>query len=344
VSPHFNSLYLPALVAHADWGSNAAKRSLAVAVRNKGRYTALPPEPIKAPQSLLDVLRQMAGQRGSILLGFDFPIGLPIRYAEKLGITNFLTILPLFGQGEWASFYQPASSPGQISLRRPFYPAKPGGARHKFLLEGLSVPDIQDLRRCCELAHPNRRAASPLFWTLGAQQVGKAAISGWRDVIGPALRHPQPGIHLWPFEGPLADLLEQGSIAIAETYPGEVYQALKLQFPSITELNQRFPERTPIQKSGKRSQAARIWNATPLLAWARYSGVELDPQLERLIKTGFGPAPGAEDPFDATVGLFGMLNVILGFQPEWVEPPDGNWLEIIRNVEGWILGQVDWPV
>lgn len=342
--PHFNSLSPPDLVAHADWGSNAAKRSLAIAVRRKGRYTALPPKPIEAPQRLLEILREMVGQRASILLGFDFPIGLPMRYAEKLGITNFLTVLPLFGQGEWASFYQPAFSPTQISLRRPFYPAKPGGARHKFLLEGLGVSDIQDLRRRCELAHPKRRAASPLFWTLGAQQVGKAAISGWRDVIGPALRQPNQGIHLWPFDGLLPDLLEQGSTVIAETYPGEVYQVLKLQFPSITELNQRFPERAPVQKSGKRSQAARIWNATPMLAWARSSGVELDPQLERLIQTGFGPAMGAEDPFDATIGLFGMLNVILGFQPEWVEPPVGKWLEIIRNVEGWILGQVDWPV
>lgn len=336
--------YPPRLVAHADWGSNAAKRSLAVAVRSKGRYLALPPRRIEAPDSLLDMLRDMAGRRASILLGFDFPIGLPVRYAEKVGITNFPAALPLFGQNEWASFYQPAATPSQISLHRPFFPAKPGGARHKFLVEGLGVQDIQDLRRYCELAHQNRRAASPLFWTLGAQQVGKAAISGWRDVIGPALRVLRPAIQLWPFDGSLADLLEQGSTVIAETYPGEDYRTLKLQFPSVNELKRRFPGQAAIRNSGKRSQAARSWNAAALLAWARHAGVRLDPQLEALIQDGFGADPQAEDPFDATVGLFGMLNVVLGLQPERIQFPGKGLPESIRNVEGWILGQVDWPV
>ena len=344
MSSAFHPSYPPKLVAHADWGSNAAKRSLAIAVRSKGRYSVLPPRRIEAPQGLLDLLREMAGKRGSILLGFDFPIGLPIHYAQKVGITNFPAALPLFGRDEWASFYQPAATPGQIGLHRPFYPAKPGGARHKFLVEGLGLRDIQDLRRHCELAHQNRRAASPLSWTLGAQQVGKAAISGWRDVIDPALRDSRQTIHLWPFDGLLTDLLEQGSTVIAETYPGEVYRTLKLQFPSITELNRQFPGQAPIKKSGKRSQAARSWNAPPLLDWARSAGVQLNPQLESLIQDGFGSSSEAEDPFDATVGLFGMLNIILGFQPERIQLPDKGWSKIICNVEGWILGQVDWPV
>ncbi len=341
---HFHLSYPPKLVAHTDWGSNAAKRSLAIAVWNKRRYTALPPRRIEEPHSLLDMLREMAGKRGSILLGFDFPIGLPVRYAQKVGITNFPALLPLLGQGEWASFYQPAATPSQIGLHRPFYPAKPGGARHKFLVEGLGVRDIRDLRRHCELAHQNRRAASPLFWTLGAQQVGKAAISGWRDVIVPALRDSPQIIHLWPFDGPLTDLLEQGSTVIAETYPGEFYRQLKLQFPSITELNRRFPRQAPILKSGKRSQAARRWNASPLLNWVRSAGVRLNPQLERLIQVGFGPGAEGEDPFDAIVGLFGMLNIVLGFRPEGIQFPDEGWSEIICNVEGWILGQIDWPI
>lgn len=334
----------PKLVAHADWGSSAAKRSLAISIWNGDFYTAFPPRRVELPQNLLSMLSEIAGPMGSILLGFDFPIGLPKRYAEKAGISNFRAALPLFGSGEWASFYQPACSPDQISLRRPFYPAKPGGARHKFLVDGLGVENIQDLRRVCEYAHPGRRAASPLFWTLGAQQVGKAAISGWRDVISPALRDPHQILTLWPFDGALGDLLERGNLVIAETYPGEIYHSLKLHFPSITELKSRFGEQPPDRKSGKRSRVGRRWNAVALLNWSKSVLVQLDPQLEALIQDGFGPGPNGEDSFDATVGLFGMLNVLFGLQPEWAESMHGSEGETLREVEGWILGQVELPL
>lgn len=333
----------PKLVAHADWGSATAKRRLAISVQKRGLYSAFAPRVVERPEELLQILREMAGPDGSILLGFDFPIGLPMRYAEQVGITNFRAALPLFGSGKWASFYQPAWSPDQIGLHRPFYPAKPGGARQRYLIEGLGVENINDLRRVCEFAHSGRRAASPLFWTLGAQQVGKAAISGWRDVISPALRDPHHELLMWPFDGTLEQLLEPGKLVIAETYPGEIYQALKLQFPSITDLKMRFGEHLPLRKSGKRSQAGRKWNAVALLNWSRSAGVQLDPQLEALIQDGFGPAPKGEDAFDATVGLFGMLNVLFGIQPEWAPSLQDSGSEAIRDVEGWILGQVEKP-
>ena len=103
----------PKLVAHADWGSATAKRSLAISIRKRGFYTALAPRVVERPEDLLQMLREMAGPDGSILLGFDFPIGLPMNYAEKVGITNFRAALPFFGSGEWASFYQPARSTRQ---------------------------------------------------------------------------------------------------------------------------------------------------------------------------------------------------------------------------------------
>ena len=114
---------------------------------------------------------------------------------------------------------------------------------------------------------------------------------------------------------------------------------MKLHFPSITELKLRFGEQTPIQKSGKRSQAGRRWNADALLNWSRSAQVQLDPQLEALIQDGFGPGTKGEDAFDASVGLFGMLNVVFGLQPEWTPSLLGRESETIRAVEGWILGQ-----
>jgi hypothetical protein len=72
-----------------------------------------------------------------------------------------------------------------ISIQRPFYPFAPGNKRHAHLLNALGLDSIDDLRRECEKQQPGRRAACPLFWTLGANQVGKGAIIGWRDVLAP---------------------------------------------------------------------------------------------------------------------------------------------------------------
>ena len=72
--------------------------------------------------------------------------------------------------------------------------------------------------------------------------------------------------------------------------------------------------------------------------------VVLNPELFEAMRDGFGsPAlaiphgPGdnhGEDRFDAVVGLFGMLNVVLGRRDPG-DPTD----ETIRSIEGWILGQ-----
>ena len=60
------------------------------------------------------------------------------------------------------------------------------------------------------------------------------------------------------------------------------------------------------------------------------------PNLVEAIHDGFGPARDGEDPFDAVVGLFPMLDVLLGYRHDGA--PDD---EAVRQVEGWILGQVE---
>jgi len=288
-----------------------------------GHYQAYPPEPVGEPGGLLPNLRAQAGEGNAVLVGFDFPIGLPLAYARRAGIENFLSTLPELGKSHWSQFYEPASSPSEINIVRPFYPARPGGCRQAHLIEHLGVETMNDLRRCCELAHKDRRAACPLFWTLGAQQVGKAAISGWRDVlVGQAGLFP--GVAIWPFSGRLADLLAKGGVVLAETYPGEFYNHLGV----------RFSRRRLGERSGKRAQLDRIANAATLLAWADQASVEIPPDLKAAMREGFGPSPNGEDPFDALVGLLGMLNVVLGLRPPG-EPED----EKIRKIEGWILGQ-----
>lgn len=310
----------PILVAHADWGSGAEKRWLARAqLASSGRYYALAPEPVGLPEQLLWRLAEEAAG-GGVCLGFDFPIGLPRAYAAAAGITGFLDVLPRLGTEEWAEFYSPAERPDQIGLFRPFYPLRPGGARRQHLLDGLGLKDGAALWRRCDMLTFGRGSASPLFWTLGANQSGKAAIIGWRDVLAPAVRAGRPPLALWPFAGPLHALMREGRIVAAETYPAECYHHLGLTVGG--------------KRWSKRRQADRAALAPRLLAWAASAGVELAPALIAAIRDGFGPGPGGDDSFDAVVGLFGMLNVILGYRHSG-EPED----ETVRNIEGWILGQ-----
>lgn len=56
------------------------------------------------------------------------------------------------------------------------------------------------------------------------------------------------------------------------------------------------------------------------------------------IDEGFGGRADGEDPFDAMVGLLGMLNIVLGARSAG-EPPKGAG----AMVEGWILGQARTP-
>ena len=59
---HMAQLAKPNVVYHADWSSIAAKRSCArVVLGTDGRYTALAPEPVGIPGSLIAKLRQETG-------------------------------------------------------------------------------------------------------------------------------------------------------------------------------------------------------------------------------------------------------------------------------------------
>ncbi len=311
----------PALVAHADWSTTAGKRWIARATRTAdAAYLADRPELVGDATTLVARL----AAHGSALLGVDFAIGLPRRYAERAGVANFLSFLHHADRGDWRDVLSVATRPSEITMHRPFYPQRPGGTRHAHLLEAHGAASLDDLRRRCELAHPERRAAAPLFWTLGGQQVGRAAIAGWREMLIPALRSRPMTIQLWPFMGGLPALLARGGVTIAETYPAESYRHLGVTFPSA-----RRGER-----GGKRVQSARRAHAAALLAWASRHGVGVTDALRAEIDDGFGPRADGEDRFDAVVGLFGMLAVILG-EHDAGECDDA----VIRTTEGWILGQ-----
>lgn len=303
----------PTLICHCDWSKTAKKRWLAKAVLGKdGRYTASAPERVGDPDRLLSTLQAEAGKHGSVFLGFDFPIGLPVHYARRAGVTSFRDFLSSLEHAVWCRFFDVCDTPLEISLHRPFYPNRSGkGCAREHLFEAHGTSSMEPLLRRCERGSDGHRQACSLFWTLGGNQVGKAALSGWREVLIPALADDSVG--LWPFDGTLEELLAKRRVVIAETYPAECYVWFSKTSPSKRDLNSR-------REFGK-----------SLLSWAAEKSVGIERQLREEIETGF--QRGQDDAFDAAVGLLGMVQVCLGLHA-MNEPKDEA-----RTVEGWIFGR-----
>lgn len=298
-------------IIHADWSMHPRKRVAALAARDDGSWTVTELGLwAEGPARKL-----LAG--GRLIAGFDSPIGLPRAFAERARITSFRDVLPLLGkEGRWREFYDVCEERGEISLERPFYPrsAPKGSKRRRADLEDSLSLSYQDLLRECERATPTRPEASSLFWLIGAKQVGRAAISGWREGIAPALVR---GVSLWPFDGDLFTLIEQGGPALAETYPAEFYGHFGL----------------PGSGWSKRDQEGRRRMGAILSAWSSTHGVELASAVHEQVLDGFGKGADGEDAFDALVGALGMIRVIESGIDDC--PAD----VAIRQVEGWILGQ-----
>jgi hypothetical protein len=257
----------PSVVVHCDWSKRAEKRWMMGAVRQGIRWLLTKPERVEDTSRFLEGLWSRCEEPG-LFVGFDFPIGLPVRYAKRTCLTNFRHALREFGHGDWADWYVVAEHASQISVHRPFYPMRPGGRSQSQLLNALNVQNKNDLLRRCEKKTRLRPAACMLFWTLGGNQVGKAAISGWEELIVPNLDE----VGLWPFDGPLNDLLQRFSVVVAETYPGEVYH--QLQFPNKSKWSKRRPD-------GRQSVAGH------LLSWLETRPAVTDESLKAAIHQGF---------------------------------------------------------
>jgi hypothetical protein len=204
-----------------------------------------------------------------------------------------------------------------VSAARPFYPLRGAAGMTRLAhAQALGLADAVALSRACDRATAERPAGAPVFWTLGANQSGKAAISAWRDMLLPALAGPHPPA-LWPFDGGLLDLLRPGRVVIAETYPAEAMRQLGLRMGG-----------------SKRRQADRAALAEPLEA--AMAGLGACGELG--VGDGFGPDAAGEDRFDSVLGLLCVLQVLAGVRPDFV--PKDPW---VRRWEGWVLGQTALP-
>jgi hypothetical protein len=294
---------------------------MAVAVRQADQFVASTPELVLDPADLLERLKERRREAGPVLVGFDFPIGVPRRYGEAIALQDFRTALMTFGDGAWADWFRPAERPSEIGIRRPFYPlrsGKRGTVSKNHLTTALQLPDDQ-LLRLCEQRFGDQRAACPLFWTIGPNQVGKAAINGWNEVLVPALSSKTTRAALWPFDGEITHLLERFECVLCETYPAVAYRHLGCCFAP---------------RESKRSQDHRKSKGRQLRAWFDARKYLPTQGVLAEVEDGFGGSANGEDRFDAFVGLLSMIDVIIG--SGFAGLPTHSY---IRRWEGWILGR-----
>ncbi len=307
------------LAAHADWSVDPRKRWVCVARRLPDGWRIAAPRPVgEVSRFLAGLLVEAAG--APVALGLDMPLGLPRQYAAARPEAGFVAFLR--GLDPAARFFEVAATIEEVGPDRPFYPRRGiRGMRLAPHAAALGLAGPLALRRACDHATAERPAGAPLFWTLGANQAGKAAISGWREMLLPAFAAGLP-LRLWPFAGGFRALLAPGTIALAETYPAEALRHFGIKLAG-----------------SKRRQADRAAVAAPLLAAVAGLDALADPVLGREIVEGFGADAAGEDRFDSLLGLLCILNVLAGNRTD--QAPDDPW---ITCWEGWVLGQTAPPI
>jgi hypothetical protein len=307
------------IAAHADWSADPRKRWASVARRDRGgAWRAEAPRPVGDPAALLAAL---LAEGMPVAFGLDLPLGLPRDYAAGRAERDF----PAFLRGLAArpDFFAVNPTLETVCAARPFYPARgvKGMTRATHAM-ALGLGGAAGLSRWCDRATAERPAGAPVFWTLGANQSGKAAIEAWRDWLAPALAAAgAPPIRLWPFEGGLHALLAPGAAVLAEVYPAEALRHCGLRL--VGSKRARAP---------RQALAPALWTA---MAERRVSP---SPALAAAIADGFGADAAGEDRFDSVIGLLGLIGVLDGARPDFV--PDDPW---VRRWEGWVLGQTALP-
>jgi hypothetical protein len=307
------------IVAHADWSVDPRKRWVAVARRDDGVWRLASPVPVGEVATFLARLRD-AANGGPVALGVDLPIGLPRAYAATLTERDFLHFLSTTASRP--DFFQVCATLEELRADRPFYPLRGvAGMTRASHAAALGLDGAAALSRACDRATSERPAGAPLFWTLGANQSGKAAIAAWQAMLLPALAN-QDNVRFWPFHGAFRTLLSPGTIAVAETYPAEALRHLNIRL-----------------KGSKRRQADRATVAAPLRAAMAALAVLPDTELDAAADDGFGADAGGEDRFDCVLGVLCVINVLAGNRPDTA--PEDPW---IMRWEGWVLGQTAMPI
>lgn len=304
------------IAAHADWSIDPRKRWMALARRGVRGWVAEAPRLVGDTSALLPAL---LAEGVPVALGLDLPLGVPRGFAAGRRERDFPDFLA--ARAGDAAFFEVSATLATVCPAQPFYPARGvKGMTRASHAAALGLADAAALSRLCDRATATRPAGAPVFWTLGANQSGKAAIAAWRDWLAPALAAGAP-IALWPFAGKLHGLLGKGRVALAEVYPAEALRQLGLKL-----------------QGSKRAAAPRLALGPALREAMARLGVVPTSALDAMIAAGFGADAAGEDRLDCVLGLLALIAVLDGARCDHV--PDDPW---IARWEGWVLGQADMP-
>ncbi|MFX4229399.1 MAG: hypothetical protein ACFHHU_16430 [Porticoccaceae bacterium] len=302
------------IIWHADWSMSAKGRWVAKANRTGHGWQINAIEPVGELDAFRASLREL-GRTQKVWLGLDMPIGFASTWFDGANVKDFNVLLGLLSTDAWQDFFDVCRLPEEITHQRPFYPkssGKKGSVKRDHLIQALGLSTFGDLHRRCELPTHARTAACPPFWTLGANQVGKAMLHGLQNLILPGFRD---GFNIWPYSGDLAACASQSGVTLIETYPGEIYGWLGLS------------------KLTKSSQSSRADAIRFLLEHPDNTGIEIADEVRYVIQDGIDRAHGKDDAFDALIGIFGLIRIAAGKHAENL-PRRASILER----EGWIVG------
>ncbi len=304
------------IAAHADWSTDPRKRWVTIARRGVDGWQAEAPVPVGDPAAMAAAL---IAEGAPVAIGLDLPLGVPRGFAAGQAEAGFVEFLR--GLAARPGFFDVAATLAEVSRERPFYPARGvKGMTRLSHAQALGLVDARGLSRLCDRATAERPAGAPVFWTLGANQSGKAAIAAWRDWLAPGFAAGAP-YALWPFAGGLHALLARGRAVLAEVYPAEALRHCGL-----------------VLRGSKRVRADRAAVGDALLGAMAARRVVPCPCLRAMVADGFGTDAAGEDRFDSVVGLLGLVGVLDGARPDFVPDDDA-----VRRWEGWVLGQTALP-
>lgn len=312
-------MILPSLVIAADWSCRWDGRWLVEAERSGNEYIISHPIPVGPPEHLVPSILQRLREGEVALLGLDFPIGLPQLYAKYRAIRSFKHWLETMPEAAWKQFATPSDEP---TLEKPFGPkrSESGVLTKAQLAERLGLTVAGLYRRCDSSAGPPDPQS--LFFTLGANQVGKAALHGWWSVIRPNLQ----GIKLWPFDGTLEELLASPGLVVVEIYPSAAGRIIALPRSAASRSGDTI--------RGKREPEYRLSEGVRnrIRVAAGQVGATFSSSAADWIERGFADS----HDFDALVSLLGMLTAIRSNSDGELSAVTSE--SYVRSVEGWILG------
>jgi hypothetical protein len=308
------SLPFPSTILCADWAKDPANRAVFLANVSSRVIKRLD----ASVWSLSAVLGRAArwARRGSVLVTFDVPLGVPESYLVAAGRVrawqppaSFLEFLEQVHVTP--CFFDGARNATDWNIEQPFFSVSPGMDGLKSYLRAANRKGI-DLYREID----GKTRAKTLFAKSGIPgSVGTATCALWQE-LGPRLVTNRP-FRIWPFEGEdLKRLLQSTLIVLGEIYPRAAY---------ATALLDGTAESRPRLAVAKTDAGIRCDAIAQLedAAWVRQHGVTIrDSDAART----------SEHDFDACMTAAALLRSVLEEMPLY--SPLSSW----ARAEGGMLG------